>query len=87
MHHYLPVRHIRFDGRIYWQPRYEDQRLFDQLTVLTFGTITERVWAHRSDHGDLKPVLYRSRKRAIRIAIRQHRRVLKRRFNTEQYLG
>lgn len=84
MHRYLPIRHIRCDGKIYWQPRYEDQRLFDQLTVLTFGTIKERVWASKSDHNDLTPVLYRSERRAMRIAIRQHRKVLKRRFYTEQ---
>lgn len=84
MHRYLPKRHIRGDGKIYWQPRYDDQSLFDQFTVLTFGTIKERVWAHKSDHGDLKPVLYRSRGRALRIAIRQHKKVLKRNFYTEE---
>lgn len=84
MYRYLPIRHIRGDGKIYWQPRYEDQGLFDQLTVLTFGTVRERVWAYKGDHNDLKPVLYRSEKRALRIAIRQHKRVLRRKFYTEE---
>lgn len=84
MRRYLPVRHIRGDGKIFWQPRYNDQRLFDQITYLTFGTITERVWAYKGDHLDLTPVLYRSEKRATRVAIRQHKKVMKGTFYIHQ---
>lgn len=84
MHRYLPKRHIRVDGKIYWQPRYDDQSLFDQFTVIGLSTIKERVWAYKGSHGELKPVLYRSRQRALRIGIRQHKRVLKRRLRTEE---